>query len=32
GDNVFWNCSKLVPSKINIYDNEAVVTYLRSVQ
>ena len=29
---VFGNCSKLVPSDINVNDNEAVVTYLRSVQ
>ena len=32
GSSVFYNCSKLVPSEINIYDNEAVVAYLRSIQ
>ncbi|GMH74246.1 hypothetical protein TrST_g14012 [Triparma strigata] len=32
GDYAFYNCSKLVPSDIEIYDNEAVVTYLRSIQ
>ena len=29
---VFENCSKLVPSDINVSDAKAVVTYLRSVQ
>ncbi|GMH78662.1 hypothetical protein TrST_g5089 [Triparma strigata] len=32
GVNVFYNCSKLVPSEININDENAVVTYLRSIQ
>ncbi|GMH96525.1 hypothetical protein TrVE_jg14445 [Triparma verrucosa] len=29
---VFEDCSKLVPSDIDDYDNDAVVTYLRSIQ
>ena len=29
---VFYDCSKLVPSDINIKDNNAVVAYLRSIQ
>mgnify|MGYP001318265910 CR=1 FL=1 len=32
GTDAFYNCSKLVPSNIDIYDNEAVVAYLRSIQ
>ena len=33
GVKVFWGCSKLVPSSIDInYDTEAVVAYLRSIQ
>ncbi|GMI15086.1 hypothetical protein TrVE_jg13968 [Triparma verrucosa] len=32
GSNVFINCSKLVPSDIDKYDNNAVVAYLRSIQ
>ncbi|GMH80145.1 hypothetical protein TrST_g12158 [Triparma strigata] len=30
GNNVFYNCSKLVPSDINVSDSNAVVTYLRA--
>ena len=33
GGNVFYYCSKLVPSDIDVnHDNEAVVAYLRSIQ
>ncbi|GMH97859.1 hypothetical protein TrST_g11249 [Triparma strigata] len=32
GVNLFWGCFKLVTSGINIYENEAVVAYLRSIQ
>ncbi|GMH83716.1 hypothetical protein TrVE_jg3392 [Triparma verrucosa] len=32
GNHVLYGCSELVPSNINIYDSEAVVTYLDSIQ
>ncbi|GMI15508.1 hypothetical protein TrVE_jg1650 [Triparma verrucosa] len=32
GIDVFWCCSKLVPLNIDVEDNNAVVTYLRSKQ
>ena len=32
GRDVFCYCSKLVPSDINVNDNNAVVAYLRSIQ
>ena len=32
GNHVFHECSELVPSDIDIYDCEAVVAYLRSIQ
>ncbi|GMI08717.1 hypothetical protein TrLO_g2335 [Triparma laevis f. longispina] len=30
GSNVFFKCSKLVPSSINTHNNNAVVAHLRS--
>ncbi|GMI43717.1 hypothetical protein TrCOL_g13530 [Triparma columacea] len=32
GYSVFYNCSKLVPSTINVNNDNAVVAYLRSIQ
>ncbi|GMH90038.1 hypothetical protein TrST_g2198 [Triparma strigata] len=32
GRSVFYECFKLVPSDINVYDQDAVVTYLLSIQ
>ena len=32
GEYVFLECSKLVPSDINVIDDNAVVAYLRSIQ
>ena len=32
GIEVFRDCSKLVPFDINIYDNDAMVAYLHSIQ
>ncbi|GMH87536.1 hypothetical protein TrVE_jg9510 [Triparma verrucosa] len=32
GGHVFFNCSKLVPSHINVNNDNAVVAYLRSIQ
>ena len=32
GGNVFWECSKLVPSDIDVNDVNAVIAYLRSLQ
>ncbi|GMI03857.1 hypothetical protein TrLO_g11404 [Triparma laevis f. longispina] len=30
GDSIFYNCDKLVPSNIDVKDDEAVIAYLRS--